>query len=160
MQNIQRPTPREPRFSMACRRALRRKARVTPAASGSAGSNAQIGVKEPTRCRFGATRVGALLGRVRLHLQTNRFVARHLGDALWEAGCGAAALAVERLIAGMPARKMNARIFPRRYSVRAAQSAAYACSSSRRRAATGSLRRSPASSSRRRSQCRGGRDAR
>jgi hypothetical protein len=143
MQNIQRPNTRETRFSMACRRALRRKARVTPATTSSAGeANVQIAVKEPTRCRFGATRVGALLGRVRLHLQTNRFLARHLGDALWEAGCGAATLAVERLIAGMQARKMNARIFPRR-----------------RRKATGSLRRSPASSARRRSQCRG-RDAR
>ncbi len=144
MQNIQRPTAREARYSMTCRRALRRKARVTRAATSSVGeANVQIALKEPTRCRFGATRVGALLGRVRLHLQTNRFLARHLGDALWEAGCGAAMLAVERLIAGMSARKMNARIFPRR---------------SRR--ATGSLRRCPASSSRRRLQCRGGRDAR
>jgi hypothetical protein len=144
MQSIQRPTPREARYSMTCRRALRRKARMTPVATSSAGeANVQIAVKEPTRYRFGATRVGALLGRLRLHLQTNRFLARHLGDALWEAGCGAATLAVERLIAGMQARKMNARIFPRR-----------------RRKATGSLRRSPASSSRRRSQCRGGRDAR
>ena len=144
MQNIQRSNPREARFSMACRRALRRKARVTPAATSSTGeANVQIAVKEPTRCRFGATRVGALLGRMRLHLQTNRFVAGHLGDALWEAGCGAATLAVERLIAGMQARKMNARIFPRRS-----------------RKTTGSLRRTPASASRRRSQCRGGRDAR
>jgi len=144
MQSTHRPNIREARYSMTCRRALRRKAQVTPAAiSSKREANVQIAVKEPTRCRFGATRVGSLLGRVRLHLQTSRFVARHLGDALWEAGCGAATLAVERLIAGMPARKMTARIFPRRS-----------------RKTTGSLRSTPASSSRRRSQCRGGRDAR
>lgn len=52
-------------------------------------------------CGFGAVRVGALLGRLRLHLQTERFLAVHRCDAMWEAGCVAAAMALADVVAGM-----------------------------------------------------------
>jgi hypothetical protein len=48
-------------------------------------------------CSFGATRVGPLLARVRLHLSTERFLAERRRDAVWEAGCDYAALALLRL---------------------------------------------------------------
>jgi hypothetical protein len=122
MPNSQGRNTRGVRHSRACSGALRRKARVRPANSSSANASAEIAVKEPTRCGFGATRVGALLRRVRLHLQTHRFLARHLGDAIWEEACGDATLAVEHLLAGMPAREMDVRIFCRRPLRRAARS--------------------------------------
>ena len=63
---------------------------------------------EPLRCAFGAVRVGALLGRVRLHLQTDRFLAVHRGDTAWERGCVGAALALAVIAAGMPAEELDA----------------------------------------------------
>ena len=48
-----------------------------------------------------AARVGALLGRLRLHLQTDRFLAAHRGDAAWEAGCLQATVALAEIVAGM-----------------------------------------------------------
>jgi hypothetical protein len=110
-----RNTQKESRFSRACRRTLRRKTRVMPAASGLAEKvAAETLPREPTRCVFGATRVGALLGRLRLHLQTDRFLASHRRDEVWEAGCGDATDAVERLITQMPARKRDAWLASRR----------------------------------------------
>jgi len=55
---------------------------------------------EPTAecvCSFGATRVGPLIERVRLHVTTDRFLARRRGDTMWEAACDYAALALTRL---------------------------------------------------------------
>jgi hypothetical protein len=69
---------------------------------------AEVAAREPARCSFGATRVGALLGRVRLHLQTDRFLAVHRGDAVWEAGCLEAALALAEIVSRMRAREMEA----------------------------------------------------
>jgi hypothetical protein len=60
------------------------------------------------RCGFGAVRVGALLGRLRLHLQTERFLAVHRGDILWERGCVGAALALAIIAAGMPEAELDA----------------------------------------------------
>jgi len=130
-----RNTQKEPRFSRACRRTLRRKTQVMPAASGLAEQvAAETLPREPTRCVFGATRVGALLGRVRLHLQTGRFLARHRRDVLWEAGCGDATDVVERLIAQMPARKRDAWLasgrFPSSGSVRRSSSRSFRRASS------------------------------
>jgi len=48
-------------------------------------------------CSFGATRVRTLLARVRLHLATDRFLAERRRDAVWEAACDYAALAVGRI---------------------------------------------------------------
>jgi hypothetical protein len=48
-------------------------------------------------CSFGATRVGSLIERVRLHVTTDRFLAQRRGDAIWEAACDYAALALTRL---------------------------------------------------------------
>lgn len=48
-------------------------------------------------CSFGATRVGALIERVRLHVTTDRFLAGRRGDKMWEAACDYAALALARL---------------------------------------------------------------
>jgi hypothetical protein len=141
MQSSQGRKTREARYPRACSGGLRRKARVTPATRSTGNASAEIAVKEPTRCRFGATRVGALLRRVRLHLQTNRFLARHLGDAMWEEACGDATLAVEHLIAGLPTRQMDARIFCRRPLRRTARSA----SSYFHRSTSSSIRRSPLS---------------
>jgi hypothetical protein len=60
------------------------------------------------RCGFGAVRVGALLGRLRLHLQTERFLAVHRGDILWERGCVGAALALAVIAAGMQEAELDA----------------------------------------------------
>ena len=48
-------------------------------------------------CSFGATRVGALIERVRLHVATDRFLAQHRGDAMWAAACASAAVALVQL---------------------------------------------------------------
>jgi hypothetical protein len=60
------------------------------------------------RCGFGAVRVGALLGRLRLHLQTDRFLAVHRGDTLWEEGCVGATLALAVVVAGMQEGELDA----------------------------------------------------
>jgi hypothetical protein len=62
----------------------------------------------PMHCAFGSVRVGALLGRVRLHLQTDRFLAVHRGDALWEEGCREAALALSEVVSRMAEGEMDA----------------------------------------------------
>jgi hypothetical protein len=59
------------------------------------------------RCAFGAVRVGALLGRIRLHLQTDRFLAVHRGDALWEESCRQAALALAEIVSRVPEGEMD-----------------------------------------------------
>jgi hypothetical protein len=59
------------------------------------------------RCAFGAVRVGALLGRVRLHLQTDRFLAVHRGDALWEEACREAGLALAEIVSRMAEGEMD-----------------------------------------------------
>ena len=64
--------------------------------------------REPMRCAFGAVRVGALLGRVRLHLQTDRFLTVHRGDTLWEAACREAGLALAGLVWRMAEAEMAA----------------------------------------------------
>jgi hypothetical protein len=48
-------------------------------------------------CSFGATRVGPMIARVRLHVTTDRFLAGRRGDKMWEAACDCAALALARL---------------------------------------------------------------
>jgi hypothetical protein len=48
-------------------------------------------------CSFGATRVGAMIERVRLHVTTDRFLAWRRGDKMWEAACDYAALSLARL---------------------------------------------------------------
>jgi hypothetical protein len=48
-------------------------------------------------CSFGATRVGPMIERVRLHVTTDRFLAGRRGDKMWEAACDYAALALARL---------------------------------------------------------------
>jgi len=50
-----------------------------------------------TACHFGARRVGTLLDRLRLHLATQRFLARRRGDLIWEAGCDYGAMTLSRL---------------------------------------------------------------
>ena len=60
------------------------------------------------RCAFGATRVGALLGRLRLHLQTERFLAVRRDDAMWEAACVLASVALGDMVAGLAEDEMQA----------------------------------------------------
>ena len=60
------------------------------------------------RCAFGATRAGALLGRLRLHLQTERFLAVRRDDAMWEADCLLASVALGDLVAGLSEDEMQA----------------------------------------------------
>lgn len=48
-------------------------------------------------CSFGATRVGSMIQRVRLHVTTDRFLAGRRGDKMWEAACDYAALTLRRL---------------------------------------------------------------
>ena len=68
----------------------------------------EVPAREPMRCGFGAVRVGALIGRVRLHLQTDRFLAVHRGDAVWGAGCLQAALALAEIVSQMREGEMDA----------------------------------------------------
>jgi len=75
---------------------------------------AEVAACEPMRCGFGAVRVGALLGRLRLHLQTERFLAVHRGDTMWERGCLGAALALAVMVAGMQEAELDAPLSPRR----------------------------------------------
>ena len=72
----------------------------------------EAGVHERTRCGFGAVRVGALLARLRLHLQTDRFLAVHRGDTMWETGCMAAALALADVVAGMQQAELDTLLAP------------------------------------------------
>jgi hypothetical protein len=46
---------------------------------------------------FGTKRVGVLLDRLRLHLETDRFLAERRRDPIWEVGCDYAVLALGRL---------------------------------------------------------------
>jgi hypothetical protein len=62
-----------------------------------------------TVCSFGATRVGGLLDRLRLHLATQRFLAERRRDLLWEAGCDYAGLALERLTSRLRPSTLSAR---------------------------------------------------
>ena len=57
---------------------------------------------------LGATRVGPLLSRLEMHLGTARFLAELRQDALWEAGCEDAALALARLASGMTPAALDA----------------------------------------------------
>lgn len=68
----------------------------------------ETAAREPMRCAFGAVRVGALLGRVRLHLQTDRFLAVHRGDARWEQACREAGLALAEIVSRMAEAEMDA----------------------------------------------------
>ena len=69
---------------------------------------AQVPEKPPMRCAFGATRAGALLGRLRLHLQTERFLAVRRDDAMWEAACLVASVALGDLVAALSEDEMQA----------------------------------------------------
>ena len=64
--------------------------------------------KAPMRCAFGATRAGALLGRLRLHLQTERFLAVRRDDAIWEAACLVASVALGELVEVLSESEMQA----------------------------------------------------
>src|SRR5690242_14455326 len=79
-----------------------------PAVAVEAAGTTEVVAREPLRCGFGAVRVGALLARLRLHLQTDRFLAVHRGDAVWEAGCLQAALALADIVAGMRETELDA----------------------------------------------------
>lgn len=68
----------------------------------------EVAACERMRCGFGAVRVGALLGRLRLHLQTERFLAVHRVDTMWERGCLGAALALAVMVAGMQEAELDA----------------------------------------------------
>jgi hypothetical protein len=63
-------------------------------------------------CWFGATCVGVLLERMRLHLGTQRFLAARRGDRAWEASCDYAALSLERLGSQMRPGTFGALLFP------------------------------------------------
>ena len=79
----------------------------SPDAPAESASTAEAAIREPVRCGFGALRVGALLARLRLHLQTDRFLAVHRGDAVWEAGCLQAAIALADVVARMRATELD-----------------------------------------------------
>ena len=81
---------------------------ISAATAAPNGATAEVAACEPMRCGFGAVRVGALLGRVRLHLQTERFLAVHRGDILWERGCVGGALALAVIAAGMQEEELDA----------------------------------------------------
>jgi HAMP domain-containing protein len=63
-------------------------------------------------CGFGATCVGVLLERLRLHLRTQRFLAARRGDRMWEASCDYAALSLERLGARLRPGMFEQPLFP------------------------------------------------
>jgi hypothetical protein len=92
---------------------IQRRPRSASAKAASLPNNElETAVREPMRCVFGAVRVGALLGRVRLHLQTDRFLAAHRGDALWEEACREAGLGLAEIVARMAEREMAAALAP------------------------------------------------
>ena len=82
--------------------------RISAATEAPNSAAAEVAACESMRCGFGAVRVGALLGRLRLHLQTERFLAVHRGDILWERGCVGAALALAVIAAGMQEAELDA----------------------------------------------------
>jgi len=57
---------------------------------------------------FGAIRVRTMFDRLRLHLSTERFLAERRRDAIWQAGCETATLALERLASRLGARSLDA----------------------------------------------------
>jgi hypothetical protein len=61
---------------------------------------------------FGATRVGALLDRLRLHLRTDRFLAERRRDAVWDASCDYASLALTRIASRMSPSMLAERVIP------------------------------------------------
>jgi hypothetical protein len=61
-------------------------------------------------CSFGATRVGPMLKRLRLHVTTDRFLAGLRGDQMWEAACDYAALALARLASRLQPAALEAQI--------------------------------------------------
>ena len=73
---------------------------------------AEVAQKPPMRCAFGATRAGALLGRLRLHLQTERFLAAHRGDAFWERACVGSAMVLTDIVAAMQEDEAHALLPP------------------------------------------------
>jgi hypothetical protein len=64
-------------------------------------------------CLFGATCVGVLLERMRLHLATQRFLAERRGDRIWEASCDYAALSLERIGARLRPGMFEQPLFPK-----------------------------------------------
>ena len=64
-------------------------------------------------CFFGATCVGTLLERMRLHLATQRFLAERRGDWLWEASCDYAGLSLERIGSRLRPGMFEQPLFPR-----------------------------------------------
>ena len=81
---------------------------ISAATEAPKNAAAEVAACDPMRCGFGAVRVGALLGRLRLHLQTERFLAVHRGDILWERGCVGAALALAVIAAAMQDEELDA----------------------------------------------------
>lgn len=63
---------------------------------------------------FGATRVGTLLDRLRLHLRTDRFLAERRRDAEWESACEGATAALVRIASRMKPGKLAERLISRR----------------------------------------------
>jgi hypothetical protein len=93
---------------------------ISPATEAPNTAAVEVAACEPMRCGFGAVRVGALLGRLRLHLQTERFLAVHRGDTMWERGCLGAALALAVMVAGMQEVELDAGLPPQRTQDRGA----------------------------------------
>lgn len=81
---------------------------ISAATEAPKNAAAEVAACGPMRCGFGAVRVGALLRRLRLHLQTERFLAVHRGDILWERGCVGAALALAVIAAAMQDEELDA----------------------------------------------------
>jgi hypothetical protein len=75
-----------------------------PAGNASASARPTAG----THVSLGATRVGAMLARLGMHLGTARFLAELREDALWVAGCEDALLRVAGLESGMTLAALDA----------------------------------------------------
>jgi hypothetical protein len=88
-------------------------------------------------CGFGATCVGVLLERIRLHLGTQRFLAARRGDPIWEASCDYAALSLERLGARLRPGMFEQPLFPKASRCGPSKGRARRGASSRRGAAGG-----------------------
>lgn len=91
-----------------------------PRSLGSGGPHRgpETGLHEPREsgvsCWFGATCVGVLLERMRLHLSTQRFLAERRGDRIWEASCDYAALSLERLGSRLRPGMFEQPLFPKK----------------------------------------------
>ena len=90
----------------ASRKRVGRRARVSSALPRIAAGEP----KPEMEVSFGAIRAGALFERLRLHMETDRFLAARREDRLWEVGCDYGMLALARVASRMSPELAHAKL--------------------------------------------------